>query len=116
MSEKTVHVYRVTHVAEHLVEDDGIYDDDVDMLRDVLGAARQGRLEFEPTDADFVALNFDEKGGTKIHVLKIDGIVAPEKSPRLPTPEPPPALPRKLDDVPSPRPVRRPTRGRRRST
>jgi hypothetical protein len=60
MSERLLHVYRVTEVAEWEVEDDGIYDDDADMMRDVLEAANQGLLEFEVSDAGFVVMVWDE--------------------------------------------------------
>jgi hypothetical protein len=60
MSERFLHVYRVTEVAEWHVEDDGIYEDDAEMLRDVLEAAGQGVLEFAPSDAGYVAMVWDE--------------------------------------------------------
>lgn len=115
MSERTVQVYRVTHVAERVVEDDGIYEDSVDMLRDILGAARQGLLEFESTDHDFVALEFDAEGGMKIHVIQVEGLERlPPKDARLPDPVPPPPPPRRLEES-SRRVPRRTTRKPRRS-
>jgi hypothetical protein len=58
MSERVIHVYRTTEVSEYVVEDDGIYEDDFDMLRDVVDAAKGGLLEFSPTEAEFVVMTW----------------------------------------------------------
>lgn len=113
--ERIIHVYRVTHVAEHVVEDDGIYEDDVDLLRDVLGAARQGSLEFERSDCDFVALNHGEDATMTVKLIEVEGLeerLTAKSSEGLPPPEAV-AVPRQLDESPAPRP-RVPSPGRRR--
>lgn len=117
MSERTVHVYRVTHVTERVVEDDGIYDDDVDMLRDILEAARRGILEFERPDADFIAMIFEgDDNRLKIRLLEVEGLDNfPPKDERLPDPVPPPAPPRRLDETARRVPRRTTTRKPRRS-
>lgn len=92
MSERVVHVYRVVSVAEHVVEDDGVYEDEVDLLRDVLEAARAGLLEFEPSEENFLAVTFDER-----NVMRVTPIVDASLTGRAPAPErevetsPPPA-------------------------
>lgn len=65
-----LHVYRVTEVAEWEVEDDNIYDDDAEMLGDVIEAAQQGVLDFEPSDAEYVAMIWDEDNRLVIKVVE----------------------------------------------
>ena len=73
MSERIVHVYRTAEVAEYVVDDDGIYEDDVDMLRDVLEAARGGLLDFAPTEAEFVAMTWTEDSAMTVRAVFPEG-------------------------------------------
>jgi hypothetical protein len=70
MSERFLHVYRVTEVAEWSVEDDGIYEDDAEMFADVLAAAKGGLLDFEPSDAGFVAMAWDEENRLVVRAIE----------------------------------------------
>lgn len=74
MSERIIHVHRVTEVAEYHVEDDGIYEDDADMLRDVIEAADQGLLDFEASEARFVAMIWDEENRMVVREVAGDGV------------------------------------------
>lgn len=73
MSERIVHVYRTTEVAEYVVDDDGIYEDDVEMLRDVLEAAGAGLLEFAPTEAEFVVMTWNEDSAMTVRAAFPEG-------------------------------------------
>lgn len=70
MSERFLHVYRVTEVAEWHVEDDGIYEDDAEMLADVLEAAKGGLLDFEPSEAGHVAMIWDEENRLVVRAIE----------------------------------------------
>jgi hypothetical protein len=74
MSERIIHVYRVTEVAEYHVDDDGIYEDDADMLRDVIEAADQGLLDFEASEARFVSMIWDEENRMVVREVVGDGV------------------------------------------
>jgi hypothetical protein len=74
MSERHIHVYRTTEVAEYHVDDDGIYEDDADMLRDVIEAADQGILDFEAADARFVAMVWDEENQLVVREVVGEGV------------------------------------------
>lgn len=70
MSERLLQVYRVTEVAEWAVSDDGIYEDDAEMMQDVLTAAKQGQLEFEVSDAQFVVMVWDEENRLVVRAVE----------------------------------------------
>lgn len=82
MSERIVHVYRVTDVAEFVVDDDGIYEDDVEMLRDVVEAAKQGVLEFGPPDAEFVVMTWGEDSTMTVRAVVPEGAPKPSQRSR----------------------------------
>jgi hypothetical protein len=63
----------VTDVAEHVVDDDGIYEDDVDMLRDVVEAAKCGMLEFSATEAEFVVMTWTEDSAMTVRAVFPEG-------------------------------------------
>lgn len=81
MSEHVVHVYRVVEVAEHFVEDDSIYEDSVEMLRDVVDAAKSGLLEFEPAESEFVVMTWDEDSKMTVRAVEVDGGGEKEEGP-----------------------------------
>jgi hypothetical protein len=73
MSERVLHVYRTTEMAEYVVEDDQIYEDDTDMLRDVLEAAKANLLEFVPTEAEFVVMTWNEDSAITVRAAFPEG-------------------------------------------
>lgn len=80
MSERIIHVYRTTAVAEYVVDDVEIYEDDTDMLRDVLEAAKGGLLEFGPTEAEFVAMTWNEDSALTVRAVFPEGSAEAERS------------------------------------
>lgn len=73
MSERILHVFRTTEMAEYVVEDDGIYEDDTDMLRDILEAAKGGLLDFAPTEAEFVVMTWNEDSAMTVRAAFPEG-------------------------------------------
>lgn len=73
MSERIIHAYRTIEVAEFVVDDDGIYEDDDDMLRDVLEAAKTGLLDFAPTECEFVAMTWNEDSAMTVRAVFPEG-------------------------------------------